>query len=128
MGAGTAAEIVGNPQALNKWNAATAQEWIYVPDYYPTGGVLFDPGAGFNLGQYSDPTMTKLIQETYLAGTPSQIQARFDAYQAYAVQQLPVLYIPTEENINVVSNLVGGWTRNYNVIISDPPIWYLYWK
>lgn len=128
MSAGTAAEIVGSSQALSKWNTATAQLWIYVPDYYPTGGDLFAPGAGFNLGQYSNPEMTRLIHETYLAGTPSQVKARFDAYQVFAAKQLPVLYIPTAENINVVSDQVGGWVKNYNLIISDPPIWDLYWK
>ena len=38
--------------------------WIYSPDYYPSGEVLFQTGAGSNSGSYSDPTDDKLIKET----------------------------------------------------------------
>ena len=122
------AATVGSTASSNKWALAGGSEWIYVPDYYPTGGGLFATGAGFNLGQYASQQMNTLIRATYLGGSASTIQSRMDAYQFYAWQQLPVLYMPTPDLLNVVATDVGGWNHWYNMIISDPPINRLYWK
>ena len=62
--------------------------WIYAPDYYPSGETLFTPTGGFNVGSYSDPAMTTLINGTTF-GT-----AKLTAYATYAAKQLPVLYQP----------------------------------
>jgi peptide/nickel transport system substrate-binding protein len=129
MGANTANSITGNPADRDKWDAAMGGLWIYVPDYYPTGEDLFETNDAFNSGGYSSAEMNSLITKTLAAGTPAQLRARFDAYQRYAVQQLPgILYVPTAENVNVISKQVGGWNQNYNLIISEPPMNYLYWK
>ena len=103
-------------------------EWISVPAYYPTDGGLFATRAGFNLGQYAGGPMNTLIRATYLGGSASTIQSRMDAYQSYAWQQLPVLYVPTPDLLNVVATNVGDWNHWYNMIISRPPINRLYWK
>jgi peptide/nickel transport system substrate-binding protein len=127
MAANSFDTMFGNPQALNEWSVALG-EWIYAPDFYPDGTFMFPPGAGFNLGDYDNPTMTKLVDETIAPGTPAQTQARFDAYEKYAATQLPILYVPTEENLNLVSNEVNGWFQNYNVIVNQPLVDYLSWK
>jgi len=122
------AAMVGSTTTSNKWALAGDTEWIYVPDYYPTGGGLFACGAGFDLGQYCSQEMNSLIKATYLGGSLAAVRQRMDAYQYYAWQQLPILYMPTPDNLNVVAKDVGGWNRWYNMIISDPPINRLYWK
>lgn len=75
---------------MGYWGAG----WTYQLDYYPTGGNLFATGAGENLGGYNNSTLDQLIQATYRAGTPSQIQTRMDAYQEFMAKHLPVLWVP----------------------------------
>ncbi len=71
------------------WETALMQ-WIYSPDFYPTGDGMFDTGGGVNYGGYSDPTMDRLIASSTLdAGTSSLF-----AYEDYAASQLPTLFLP----------------------------------
>ncbi len=114
--------IVGSAANSSKWAVDGNGGWIYVPDYYPTGGELYLPGAGFNRGGYNSSTMTRLIRQTYAGGTPTQIKARFDAYQVYAASQLPDLWIPTPESIAEVRNIVHGMQSNYNPIMALTPL------
>ncbi len=60
------------------------------PGMEPTGEPLFATGAGSNSGNYSDPTMDKLIKETHTSGSMTV----FDQYATYGAQQLPFLWIP----------------------------------
>jgi peptide/nickel transport system substrate-binding protein len=63
------------------------------PGFEPTGEPLFATGAGSNSGNYSDPTMDKLITETH---TSSSL-AVFHNYATYAAQQLPFMWVPEPE-------------------------------
>ena len=38
--------------------------WVYAPDYYPSGELLFQTGAGSNAGSYSDKKNDALIHDT----------------------------------------------------------------
>jgi peptide/nickel transport system substrate-binding protein len=60
------------------------------PGFEPTGEPLFATGAGSNSGNYSDPTMDKLIQETHTSNS----LAVFHQYATYGAEQLPFLWIP----------------------------------
>ncbi len=96
--------------------------WSYVPDYYPSGDGLFNPGGGANFGGYSSPEMNHLIQVTTVeSGTAAQIHQRFDAYQVYAAQQLPVLYVPLAPTFYAVANYVKGFYSNYSAYLGTPP-------
>lgn len=128
MGLHTLLGYVSNRHEAAKWDSARPYEWLYIPDYYPTGGALYLPGGGFNVDHYSNPVMTRRIEATYLGGTPSQIRQRFDAYQAYAEEQLPGLYVPIPDALNVVSNRVKGYRQWYNVILDGPAINRLSWN
>jgi peptide/nickel transport system substrate-binding protein len=65
--------------------------WNYDgPGYEPTGEPLFFTGAGSNSGNYSNPKMDKLINETH---TNSSISV-FHDYATYAAQQLPFIWVP----------------------------------
>ncbi len=76
------------------------------PGMEPTGEPLFATGAGSNSGNYSDPTMDKLINETH---TSSSL-AVFDQYATYGAQQLPFIWVPEPNPYQVqavASNLHG---------------------
>jgi peptide/nickel transport system substrate-binding protein len=64
--------------------------WIYSPDYYPSGESLFVPGASFNIGLYSNPTLTAAVKSTTFG---SASLAQFSNLAAY---DLPVLYQPNQ--------------------------------
>ncbi len=38
--------------------------WVFSPDYYPSGELLFQTGAGSNSGSYSNKTADNLIRQT----------------------------------------------------------------
>jgi peptide/nickel transport system substrate-binding protein len=88
--------------------------WSYAPDYYPSGETLFAPGGGFNVGTYSNATMTSDIKATTF-GT-----ANLKAYSTVTAQQLPVLFQPeatgTGENLKTLSaktvNGISGLAAN----------------
>lgn len=101
-----------------KWNMAFwgTQSWTYEPDYYPTGGSFYLTGAGANQGGYNNATMNQLIRNSYLPGTPSQITARLNAYQSYAAQDLPVLWLPYTPSFNEHAKNIKGVVSTYNPI------------
>lgn len=103
--------------------------WIYTPDYYPSGEELFQTGANFNFGSYSNPTADKLIQATTTASAADS-QSALTAYQTYLAQQLPVIWEPTSTGnpipggLTLVSSHLGGYTTNAFGAI-NPEVWYL---
>jgi peptide/nickel transport system substrate-binding protein len=120
--------IVGNPAESSKWSVAGGFGWIYVPDYYPTGDGLFNGPGGFNVGAYNDPHENQLVAETLAPSSPAETQKIFDEYQYYTFQQLPVLYVPTPTGLTAVSNQLGGFQQNYNVVFAETNAQDLYWK
>ncbi len=63
------------------------------PGFEPTGESLFATGAGSNSGNYSDPTMDKLIDETHTSNS----LAVFHQYATYGAEQLPYMWVPEPE-------------------------------
>jgi peptide/nickel transport system substrate-binding protein len=91
------------------------------PGMEPTGEPLFATGAGSNSGNYSDPTMDKLINETH---TSSSI-AVFDQYATYGAQQLPFMWVP-EPNpflVQAVTSKLKGVTFSPMFTLL-PEYWY----
>jgi peptide/nickel transport system substrate-binding protein len=91
------------------------------PGFEPTGEPLFATGAGSNSGNYSDPTMDKLIQETH---TSSSLSA-FDQYANYAAQQLPFMFVPSPNpyQISAVTSSLHG--VSYSPLFTLlPEYWY----
>jgi peptide/nickel transport system substrate-binding protein len=91
------------------------------PGFEPTGEPLFATGAGSNSGNYSNPEMDKLINETH---TSSSL-AVFHQYATYAAQQLPFMWVPNPNpfQIQAVSS------KRHNVAYSPmftllPEYWY----
>jgi peptide/nickel transport system substrate-binding protein len=112
--------VIGNPADSSKWAIAggTLFGWLYIPDYEPSGDGLFNTGAGFDLGACSSPTMDHLIALTEAPGTPQQAKQRFLQYEAFAAQNLPVLYVPTPTIPIAVSTRIKGFASSWNSIES----------
>jgi peptide/nickel transport system substrate-binding protein len=68
------------------WDIAGPGGWGYGP--YPSGEQLFETGAQFNDGSYSDPIADRLIRRTLTTS------GGFTAYENYIAQQLPFLWAP----------------------------------
>jgi peptide/nickel transport system substrate-binding protein len=78
------------------------------PGFEPTGEPLFATGAGSNSGNYSDPTMDRLIEATHTSSSLST----FNNYATYGAQQLPFLYQPAPYAIQAVSSKLKDVTFN----------------
>jgi peptide/nickel transport system substrate-binding protein len=83
-------DCVGNSAnwSICLWGAG----WIYSPDYYPSGESLFVPGASFNIGAFSNPTLTAAVKTTTF-GTATLADFANDA-----AKDLPDLYQPNTTN------------------------------
>ena len=75
--------------------AATGGGWVYGPDYFPTGGEIFAPGAGSNAGYYSSATNDSNITLTHTAPTPGAETRALYTYEDYLATQLPDVWFPT---------------------------------
>lgn len=95
--------------------------WVYAPDYYPTGEVLWETGAGSNSGSYSNPAIDKLILNT----TTQSGTAVMQAYENALAKDLPVIWQPnyTYSLTEVANGLQGATTQNpYSAI--NPEEWH----
>ena len=74
--------------------------WAYDgPGFEPTGEPLFATGAGSNSGNYSNPTMDKLITETH---TNSSMTV-FHEFATFTAQQLPFIWVPSGNPYRIVA-------------------------
>ncbi len=123
-------QVIGNAvtctatQAACKWQMQNwGGGWVYSPDFYPTGGELFQTGAGANFGSYSDPTADSLIQATHTAPA-SQTQSALNAYQNYIIKSLPVIFQPNSDyQLSEVSSTLQGVQQNAFGYLT-PEAWY----
>ncbi len=104
-GAGSA-PTSGNPQGNGDWELCQYGGWLYAPDYYPSGELLFYTNALSNPGEYSDTTMDRLIDAT-TKGTAA-LNAGKPSYAQYAMDQLPYLYQPSGTGTGEASKTLKG--------------------
>ncbi len=83
------------------WEAAQLGTYL---NQYPSGEGMFETGAGQNNGGYSDKEMDRLIQDSIdkpgLAGLYN--------YEDYMAAQQPVMFLPTEKHLELVSDRIHG--------------------
>ena len=118
------AAVCTSTQASCKWEMENwAGGWVYAPDFYPTGGELYQTGAGANYGSYSDPTADGLIAATHTASAASS-QSALNAYQDYMIKNLPVLFQPNADyELSEIRTTLKGVQQNaYNELL--PEEWY----
>ncbi len=88
------------------WSGDT---WSYEPNYYPSGEQMFVSGAAANSGGYADTQMNALV------AADTRGKSSLTAFEQYAADQLPVLYLPTQESIIETARSLKssiGWEQN----------------
>jgi len=85
------------------WQICQYGGWLYAPDYYPSGELLFYTDALSNPGYYSNTQMDAIIDATTKGN-----EALKTRYAAYAAAQVPYMYQPTGTGTGVVSTKVKG--------------------
>jgi peptide/nickel transport system substrate-binding protein len=80
-------------------------------DYYPTAEGVWNVGGGFNLGDFNDPTATKLMNNSVYS--PSANAIKIEA--SYIQTHLPVWFMPDGDyllavNTTKVAGPPDGWT------------------
>ncbi len=80
-------------------------------DYYPTMDGVFNPGGGFNIGDYSDSTANALIHASKFGGDPAAVKNE----ASYLTKSLPVFFFPAQDyllavNTKKVGGPADGWT------------------
>ncbi|HLH65247.1 MAG TPA: ABC transporter substrate-binding protein [Solirubrobacteraceae bacterium] len=93
-------------------------------DYYPTMDGVFNPGGGFNLGDYNDPIANKLIDTSVFGGDPKAVIAE----ASYLTKSLPVFFMPDGDYLLAVSNKVGGPPEGWTAMTQQqwfPQYWWL---
>jgi peptide/nickel transport system substrate-binding protein len=101
------------------WELASWGGWVYAPDYYPSGELLFQTGAGSNSGSYSDKKNDALIHDTAFG------DATLAQWQNYLAKQLPVVWQPNTayQITEVRKNLKGVFPQNPLLTI-NPEDWF----
>ncbi len=89
------------------------------PGYEPTGEPLFQTGALSNSGNYSNPEMDTLINETHTSSS----MAVFHRYATYGAQQLPFIWAPSTYGVQAVSTKLHDVTFN-TLFTLLPEYWY----
>ena len=90
--------------------------WIFSPDFYPSGDLLFATGAGSNYGGFTDPMMDTLITNTETSSTLAALLA----YEDYGAKTLPVVWMPTAyAQLSLIDGRLKGATP-------QDPLQYIY--
>jgi peptide/nickel transport system substrate-binding protein len=91
------------------WEGLTYGGWNFNgPGFEPTGEPLFQTGAGSNSGSYSSPIEDQLIALTHASNSLSA----FSNYATYTAQQLPVIWLPTPDNVQAVAAKLHNVSAN----------------
>ena len=107
--------------------AATCNDWQleqygynqYLMD--PSGAGQFNTDANGNYGGYSSAEMDRLIDATEYGSS----SAAFFAYEDYAAEQLPLLWLPNASAVFVYKNNLAGITPlNPFSGLLNPEVWY----
>jgi len=108
-----------HPTSICNWQL---QQYGYNPySLDPSGAGLWNTDGVSNYGGYSSPEMDSLINQTEYGSS----SAAFFAYENYAAQQLPVLYLPDPDSIFLYkNNLAGALPASPFDVTLNPEIWY----
>jgi peptide/nickel transport system substrate-binding protein len=80
------------------WQICAYGGWIYAPDYYPSGEVLFAAGSGSNSGGYTSSEMDGLVQATTTKGDLGLGETNptyGTSFAQFTADDLPFLWTPT---------------------------------
>lgn len=93
-------------------------------DFYPTGSGVWNEGAGFNTGAFSDPVANQLVNNSVHSGDVNAVKIEAD----YFARHLPVLFGPAQDNLMAAnSKKVGGTSDGWTAMTQQqyfPQYWY----
>jgi peptide/nickel transport system substrate-binding protein len=93
------------------WQLCGYGGWIYDPDVYPSGEVLFAGGAPCNAGGYSSTEMASLVTATTSGaglGLDQRDPSWSTSYAQYTATALPFLWQPTPTSFTVEARSLRG--------------------
>ncbi len=93
-------------------------------NYYPTQDGVWNPGGGFNLGDFNDPTANALIKASVFSANAKAVETE-NNYEAKAV---PVFFFPDQDTLSVVTDKLGGPPASFTILTqqaTQPQYWYL---
>jgi len=98
------------------WEICGYGGWIYAPDYYPSGEVLFAAGSGSNSGGYVSSEMNQLISATTTNGSLA-LNAKdpkfHTSFAQFSATNLPFLWQPTPTTFGEqAASIVGAQAPN----------------
>jgi peptide/nickel transport system substrate-binding protein len=103
-------------QGASAWEICGYGGWIYAPDYYPSGEVLFAAGSGSNSGGYVSGEMNALVAATTTNGSLAlnAKDARFHtSFAEFTATALPFLWQPTPTTFGEqAASIVGAQAPN----------------
>ena len=93
------------------WEICGYGGWIYSPDYYPSGEVLFSAGSSSNPGGYDSTEMNALISATTTDGDLA-LTAKDPTYHTsfaqWSATDVPFLWQPTPTSFVEVARSLRG--------------------
>jgi peptide/nickel transport system substrate-binding protein len=105
------------------WQLADWGEgWLYTPNYYPAGEVVFETGGGGNTSSYSDPINDANVKANVSSGGGQQSLNRF---QDYLTNQVPFIWQQDApyQLTEIKSSLQGATPQNVYFALL-PENWY----
>ena len=98
------------------WQICGYGGWIYAPDYYPSGEVLFAAGSGSNSGGYVSAEMNQLISATTTNGNLA-LNAKspkfHTSFAEFTATDVPFLWQPTPTSFGEqAKSIVGAQAPN----------------
>jgi len=85
------ADLSETPALGPKWSMLFWGGWGYWS--YPSGDAVLGTGS-VQWDDYNSAVMNRYINATLAPGTPAQEKAAMNAYEAYSVNNVPVIYLP----------------------------------
>jgi peptide/nickel transport system substrate-binding protein len=92
------------------WELCNYGGWLFAPDYYPSGEVLFLPGAGSNDGGLNDPVMNGLIDATDFGSLKlnQKSPTYHTSYAEYSATSVPFIWQPCPAGFTIGINTLKG--------------------
>jgi peptide/nickel transport system substrate-binding protein len=109
------------PANINKW--AAEDFGGFSTSLYPTTNFIFNTGGSFNIGDYSNPTADKLINNSVYGPNQSAVKAE----AAYIAENLPALFQPDSDHVYAWKNTLSGPQSSFWEVPQfslNPELWY----
>jgi peptide/nickel transport system substrate-binding protein len=110
-----------SPKTINDW--AMEDFGGFSIATYPTMNGIFNSTGSFNIGEYKDPKADALIKASTTSDNPAAVKAE----AAYLTQQVPSLFQPNNDNIEVWKKSMSGPPESFESLTQyqlNPEFWY----